>query len=97
MRFLLSTKGILRHISMDELSKAQETMERSRRSERRQKLFRIIQLILDGKIDSSRTPLAKLFHSKGPRFDYISPKDRGGFNYGYTEEKEMLAGNPWEQ
>lgn len=77
------------------IGKAKEVMERRERSERRQRLFRILELILDGKIDSSKTPLARIFNQQGPRQQYVSPKDRGMHNSGYMETDEMLAGTPF--
>jgi hypothetical protein len=72
-----------------------EEVERRKRSERRQKLFEIIRLILDGKIDSSETPLAGIFNQQGPRQTYVSPQRRGGWNSGYMEMQEFLVGNPY--
>lgn len=77
------------------IEKAREFMERSKRCERRQKLLNILNLILDGKIDSSKTPLARIFNQQGPRQQYVSPKDRGMHNSGYMEIDEMLAGTPF--
>lgn len=77
------------------IEEAKEALQRRRRSERRQKLFHIIELILDGKIDSSKTPLADIFNQRGPRQSYVSPKDRSSHNYGYMESDEMLAGTPF--
>jgi len=74
---------------------AMEEVERRKRSERRQKLFEIIRLILDGKIDSSETPLAGIFNQQGPRQTYVSPQRRGGWNSGYMEMQEFLVGNPY--
>lgn len=79
----------------DTLEEAKEAVERRRRSDRRQKLFHIMELILDGKIDSSKTPLARIFNQSGPRQKYVSPKDRASNNSGYMEMKEMLAGTPF--
>jgi len=76
----------------ESIDTAEEVVERRKRSERRQKLFEIIQLILDGKIDSSETPLAGIFNQQGPRQTYISPQRRGGNNSGYMEMQEFLAG-----
>jgi hypothetical protein len=77
------------------IDKAKEIIGRRERSERRQKLFRILELILEGKIDSSKTPLARIFNQQGPRQQYISPKDRASNNYGYMEISEMLSGTPF--
>jgi hypothetical protein len=77
------------------LEEAKEAAERRRRSDRRQKLFHILELILDGKIDSSKTPLAELFNQREPRQSYVSPKNRATHNYGYMEINEMLAGTPF--
>lgn len=77
------------------LEEAKETVERRRRSDRRQKLFHILELILDGKIDSSKVPLSKIFNQLGPRQQYVSPKDRASYNSGYMEAHEMLAGTPF--
>jgi hypothetical protein len=77
------------------IEKAQEVMARRKRSERRQKLFQILELILEGKIDSSKTPMARIFNQQGPRQQYVSPKDRGMHNSGYMEVDEMLAGTPF--
>jgi hypothetical protein len=77
------------------IDKAKEVMERRERSARRQKLFRILELILEGKIDSSKTPLARIFNQQGPRQQYVSPKDRATHNNGYMEVDEMLAGTPF--
>lgn len=74
---------------------AMEEVERRKRSERRQKLFEVIKLILDGKIDSSETILAGIFDQQGPRQTYVSPLNRGGWNYDYMEMQEFLAGNPY--
>jgi hypothetical protein len=79
----------------DTLEEAKEAVERRRRSDRRQWLFHILELILDGKIDSSKTPLADIFNQRGPRQSYVSPKDRATRNYGYMEFNEMLAGTPF--
>lgn len=79
----------------ESIDEAENFMERTKRSERRQKLFDIINGILSGKINSSRTPLHKIFNQKGPRKTYISPKDRATYNYGYMEESEMSAGTPF--
>lgn len=78
----------------ESIDKAKEAIERRNRSERRQRLFEIIQMILDGKIDSSKTPLASIFNQEGPRQVYVSPQRRGGDNYGYMEMEEFLVGNP---
>lgn len=78
----------------ESIDRAMEKVERRKRSERRQKLFEIIQLILDGKINSSETPLAGIFNQQGPRQTYVSPQNRGGHNSGYMEMNEMLVGNP---
>lgn len=77
------------------LEEAKEVVERRRRSDRRQKLFHIIELILDGKIDSSKIPLARIFNQQGPRQQYVSSKDRASHNSGYMEMDEMLAGTPF--
>ena len=79
----------------DSIGQAESVVERSKRSERRKELFDLIQMILDGKIDSSKTPLAGIFNQMGPRQRYVSPKDRGTFNSGEMEWSEMLAGNPF--
>lgn len=78
----------------ESIDKAKEAVERRNRSERRQRLFEIIQMILDGKIDSSKTPLAPIFNQEGPRQVYVSPQRRGGNNSGYMEMQEFLAGTP---
>jgi len=81
----------------DSVEKAQETVERRKRSERRQKLFQILEMILSGKIDASKTPLARIFNQDGPRQQYVSPKNRADFNYGYMESNETLVRNPFVQ
>jgi len=68
-----------------DLDIVQRNSERDERLNRRQILLQIIDLILNGKIDSSKTPLDKIFNQKGPRQEYVSPKDRGGYNYGYQD------------
>lgn len=68
---------------MNSVEKANEKTEQLERLERRQKLFQLIELILQGKIDGSKTPLARIFNQNGPREQYVSPKDRGEYNYGY--------------
>ena len=80
----------------DSIGQAESVLDRQRRSERRQKLFHLIQMILDGKIDSSKTPLAGIFNQDGPRQKYVSPKDRSDYNYGYMNLNEQLVGNPFE-
>lgn len=76
-----------------EVDKSIEIMERRRRSDRRQRLFQILELILSGKVDSSKTPLAAIFDQKGPRQSYISPKDRGSYNYGYMDLDGLIGPN----
>jgi len=78
----------------ESIETVEDVVERRKRSERRQKLFEIIRLILDGKIDSSETPLAPIFNQEGPRQTYVSPQRRGGDNSGYMEMQEFLVGNP---
>ena len=65
-------------------------MERRRRLKRRQRLYTIIQQILDGKIDASKTPLSAIFNQAGPRQTYISPQDRAAYDYGYRQNKADL-------
>jgi hypothetical protein len=79
----------------ESIEAAEDVVERRNRSERRQKLFEIIQMILDGKIDSSETPLAPIFNQQGPRQTYVSPQRRGGNNSGYMQMDEFLVGNPY--
>ncbi len=74
---------------MESIDAAKDVVERRKRSERRQKLFDIIRLILDGKIDSSKTPLAGIFNQQGPRQTYVSPQRRGGHNSGYMQMDEL--------
>lgn len=74
---------------MADIDTVMDEVERQDRSKRRQKLFEIIRLILDGKVDSSKTPIAKIFNSSGPRKPYVSPLDRGGYNYGYMTVEDM--------
>jgi hypothetical protein len=69
---------------------AKKVVDRRNRSERRQKLFEIIRMILDGKIDSSETPLAGIFNQSGPRQTYVSPQNRGGHNSGYVQVDELV-------
>lgn len=52
-------------------------------SEHRQYILELIQKILSGEIDSSKTPLDALFNQSGPRQTYVPPKDRGSYDYGY--------------
>jgi hypothetical protein len=78
----------------DSVEKAKEYEERCARSERRQKLFQLLKLILDGKIDGSKTPLARIFNQDGPRQQYVSPKDRGDYNYGYMGLSDLVE-NPF--
>lgn len=75
------------------INMADKLIERRERSARRQKLFEIIKLILDGKIDSEKTPLAGIFNQKGPRKTYVSPQNRGSNNSGYMEISDFSAGN----
>jgi hypothetical protein len=53
-------------------------------SSHRQYVLELIHKILSGEIDSSKTPLDALFNQSGPRQTYVSPKNRGGYDYGYT-------------
>ena len=77
------------------IDKAKKLMERRQEAKRRQKLFHILELIIDGKIDSSKVNIGKIYNQKGPRQTYVSPKDRASYNYGYMEVDEMLAGTPF--
>lgn len=79
----------------ESIDEAMDEVERRERSERRQKLFEIVRLILDGKIDSSKVPVAEIFNQNGPRQTYVSPQRRGGHNSGYMEMQEFLVGNPF--
>lgn len=76
----------------ESIDMAMKEVDRRKNTERRQKLFEIIQLILDGKIDSSETPLAGIFNQEGPRQTYVSPQRRGDNNSGYMQMDEFLAG-----
>jgi hypothetical protein len=79
------------------LETAEELMERRKRSARRQKLFEILNLILEGKIDSSETPLAPIFNQQGPRQVYISPRDRSSYNYGYCDMEQLPQPNTFSK
>jgi hypothetical protein len=74
------------------IDEAQNMVSRSNRLKRREKLFKILQLIMSGKIDSSKISMDKIFSQLGPRQEYISPKDRGSDNYGYMIGDETLGG-----
>jgi hypothetical protein len=74
------------------IDEAQDMVSRHDRLKRREKLFRILQLIMSGKIDSSKIPMDRIFNQLGPRQQYVSPKDRGSDNYGYMVGDETLGG-----
>ncbi|MFA5757973.1 MAG: hypothetical protein WC942_01150 [Clostridia bacterium] len=73
------------------IDKAVKQIERNERVSRRQKLFNLISKILSGQIDSEKTTLREVFNKTNPREQYKSPQDRGTFNYGYMESKEMFT------
>ena len=81
-----------------QLSKAEEKVRRRERVKRRRELLDIIRDILEGKIDSSKQPIQPYFNNRlSPRAEYISPRDRSQYNYGYMEIDEMLAGTQQEK
>lgn len=86
--------GIILHENMD-IDTIRELIDKKKRSERRQKLIELIRLMLAGKVDSSKNPLAPIYNQQGPRQTYISPSHRGGYNSGQMDAKEMLVGNPF--
>jgi hypothetical protein len=86
--------GIILHGNMD-INTIREQVNQIKRSERRQKLLELIRLMLVGKVDSSKNPLAPIYNQQGPRQTYISPANRGGYNSGQMDAKEMLVGNPF--
>ncbi len=65
----------------------QKLVARREESERRLKVLELIKLIQDGQINSARAPFSD--SKGGPRQEYISPKDRDTYNYGYMEVSEM--------
>jgi len=80
----------------ESLQKAIKDVTRKERSNRRLKLFQLIQSILNGEVDSSETPLAEMFNRGGPRKEFVAPRDRGTFNYGYMDRGEFpMAGTPF--
>jgi len=64
------------------------------RARRKQLLLKLIQQISKGKFDNTPVLLDKLYSNKPPREQYISPRDRSTYNYGYMELDEMGAGTP---
>lgn len=74
---------------------AKKLIDSQIRSDRRRKLFEIINMIFNNQIDSSKKPMSDIFNQLGPRQRYVSPKERSTHNYGYMEMDEMLAGTPF--
>jgi hypothetical protein len=81
----------------EELDIAKKKIERRKRLKRRKSLLSLLQDISDGTLNTRKEPLSWIFNQEGPRNQYISPQDRGTYNYGYMEEKEMLAGTPYQE
>jgi hypothetical protein len=79
----------------NDIDTTKKYIEKQEKTKRRQKLFQILEGILSGKMDSSKTPLARIFNQNLPRQQYVSPKDRSTFNYGYMDSSEMQAGTPF--
>ena len=83
---------------VDGLKQVEERTQRRERTRKRRELMEIIRAILNGEIDSSEHPVQRYFSNRiAPRADYISPRDRSQYNYGYMEIDEMLAGTQQEK
>lgn len=66
-----------------------------RRLLRKLLLKKLIDNILEGKVDTKIQPDHELFSTQGqPRPEYSSPEERSGYNYGYMNINEMGAGTP---
>lgn len=71
--------------------KVKNRTERLERLKTRQKVMDIIRAVLSGKFYSAKRPMDELFNQNTPRMEYISPAERGSYNYGYMEGKEMYG------
>lgn len=80
----------------DSIDMAMKEVDRRNNTERRQKLFEIIRMILDNEIDSSKTPLAGIFNQSGPRQTYVSPKDRASYDSGEMQMGDLAGTNYYE-
>lgn len=57
-------------------------------------LRKLLQQILEGKFDNTPVLLDNLYNNNPPRRQYLSPRDRDTYNYGYMELDEIGAGTP---
>jgi hypothetical protein len=76
------------------LQNAKQKFRRRKRKKRKFLLKALIKAIEEGKLDTTRFPITNLSKLTGPHKEYISPRDRSTYNYGYMETSEMLAGTP---
>jgi len=69
--------------------------EKHRRRQRRKRLLlRLLKDILKGDFDNTPELLDKLYNNNPPRRQYMSPRERDSYNYGYKEIDEMGASTP---
>lgn len=61
----------------------------------RKNLMKLLKLIGEGEIDSEKIPLDSLYwlHNQ-PREEYISPRNRDSYNYGYMTQSEDRVSDP---
>lgn len=65
------------------------------RMKRREKLVKLLELLYNYGMDAVETNEDELFQiNRVPRKEYISPKDRSGYNYRYMTIGEIGAGTP---
>ena len=80
------------------MASLEEIAYRKSKRARRLRLLNIIQAVLSGKFDSSKTPMDKMLQpAERNTEEYVNPKERNTNNYGYMESSEMLAGTPYEK
>jgi hypothetical protein len=85
------------------MSDVVKKIDNERLRARRRKLLEILNKIVSGAINHEEYDIDKLYslyesvrnqRHGGPRKEYVSPAERGTYNYGYMTISEMEAGNP---
>jgi hypothetical protein len=77
----------------DLLSLLKDKIDKRKNKDRKGKLWDLLKIIEEGKFNSYKEPLDKLFNGMPPRQQYISPVERSNQNYGYMEIGEMPVNN----
>lgn len=73
---------------------SQGKKNRALRNRRKKLLLKLLRQVLKGDFDNTPVLLNNLYDNTTPRKQYLGPRDRDTYNYGYMELDEMGAGSP---